>query len=103
MLSTIGSRSEAQPTVARAVALDNAGHETVACAPPDFEQRYFAGRVEQLGISAAQGDSPTPTSLSSALRRALTESVATRTASVAARIRATAQYAAGLLHQLVNE
>ena len=46
LLSTIGSRGEAQPVVALAVQLIRLGHEAVVCAPPDF-QRW----AESLGVS----------------------------------------------------
>jgi vancomycin aglycone glucosyltransferase len=97
--------------VAAVVHHGGAGTTTTAAAagvpqiviPQMFDQPYFAGRVERLGIGTALRDHPTPTSLSAALQRARTESVTTRTASVATQIRNDgAQYAARLLHQLVN-
>lgn len=38
LLSTIGSRGEAQPVVALALKLLELGQEAVVCAPPDFEE-----------------------------------------------------------------
>lgn len=45
LLSTIGSRGEAQPTLALAVELQSRGHEAVVCAPPDF-----AAWAAELGV-----------------------------------------------------
>ncbi|MEV6217558.1 glycosyltransferase [Nocardia sp. NPDC051833] len=45
LLSTIGSRGEAQPMFALAVRLRALGHEAVLCAPPDF-----ADRARELGV-----------------------------------------------------
>ncbi|SNT62523.1 vancomycin aglycone glucosyltransferase [Actinomadura meyerae] len=68
LLSTIGSRGEAQPVIALAVRLRGLGHDAVVCAPPDF--RAWA---ESLGVAyapvgpwlrgtakAAAGTVPTP-------------------------------------------
>ncbi|MEV7028099.1 glycosyltransferase, partial [Kitasatospora sp. NPDC093558] len=38
LLSTIGSRGEAQPVIALALRLTELGQEAVVCAPPDFEE-----------------------------------------------------------------
>ncbi|WP_232664079.1 glycosyltransferase [Pseudonocardia sp. TRM90224] len=46
LLSTIGSRGEAQPVVALALQLMEMGHDAVVCAPPDFQ-----GWAESLGIT----------------------------------------------------
>jgi vancomycin aglycone glucosyltransferase len=46
LLSTIGSRGEAQPVIALAVRLKELGQEAVVCAPPDFRDR-----AESLGIT----------------------------------------------------
>uniref|UniRef100_A0AAU2K0A1 Glycosyltransferase n=1 Tax=Streptomyces sp. NBC_00049 TaxID=2903617 RepID=A0AAU2K0A1_9ACTN len=46
LLSTIGSRGEAQPVIALALCLKEPGHEAVVCAPPDF--RAWA---ESLGLT----------------------------------------------------
>lgn len=45
LISTIGSRGEAQPVLALAVALRALGHDAVVCAPPDF-----AGYGRSLGV-----------------------------------------------------
>lgn len=68
LLSTIGSRGEAQPMIALAVRLRGLGHDATVCAPPDF--RAWA---ESLGVAyapvgpevrgtakAAAGTVPTP-------------------------------------------
>ncbi|MDT0469272.1 glycosyltransferase [Streptomyces gibsoniae] len=46
LLSTIGSRGEAQPVIALAVQLQELGQEAVVCAPPDFQEW-----AESLGIA----------------------------------------------------
>ena len=46
LLSTIGSRGEAQPVIALAVRLKELGQEAVVCAPPDFREW-----AESLGIA----------------------------------------------------
>ncbi|WP_406404939.1 glycosyltransferase [Streptomyces sp. NBC_00879] len=46
LLSTIGSRGEAQPVIALAVRLRESGQEAVVCAPPDFQEW-----AESLGIT----------------------------------------------------
>lgn len=46
LLSTIGSRGEAQPVIALAVRLKELGQEAVVCAPPDFQEW-----AESLGIA----------------------------------------------------
>ncbi|MCC3773036.1 glycosyltransferase, partial [Streptomyces sp. UNOC14_S4] len=46
LLSTIGSRGEAQPVVALAVQLKKSGHDAVVCAPPDFREW-----AESLGVA----------------------------------------------------
>ncbi len=46
LLSTIGSRGEAQPVIALAVRLRRLGHGAVVCAPPDFQTW-----AESLGVA----------------------------------------------------
>ncbi|MDL4821346.1 glycosyltransferase [Actinomadura opuntiae] len=46
LLSTVGSRGEAQPVIALAVRLRGLGHDAVVCAPPDFR-----ALAESLGVA----------------------------------------------------
>ncbi|UGT56084.1 glycosyltransferase [Nocardia asteroides] len=66
LLSTIGSRGEAQPMLALAVRLREFGHAAVVCAPPDFADRASALGVEYVPVgptlraTARPGPEPTP-------------------------------------------
>ncbi|WP_344276866.1 glycosyltransferase [Actinomadura napierensis] len=50
LLSTIGSRGEAQPVLALAVRLQDLGHEAVVCAPPDFQKWGESLGVEYVPV-----------------------------------------------------
>jgi vancomycin aglycone glucosyltransferase len=84
------------PRVAAVVHHGGAGTTTAAAlaaapqvvVPQMYDQHYWAGRVEQLGIGAAhQAGAPVADSLTSALERALAPHVAARARSVATTIR----------------
>ncbi|MEV0075484.1 glycosyltransferase [Nocardia neocaledoniensis] len=66
LLTTIGSRGEAQPMLALAVRLREFGHAAVVCAPPDFAGRASALGVEYVPVgptlrsTARPGAEPTP-------------------------------------------
>ncbi|MEU8515778.1 glycosyltransferase [Kitasatospora sp. NPDC048722] len=50
LLSTIGSRGEAQPVVALALRLLELGQEAVVCAPPDFEEWARSLGIEYVPV-----------------------------------------------------
>ncbi|WP_280340079.1 glycosyltransferase [Nocardia neocaledoniensis] len=66
LLSTIGSRGEAQPLLALAVRLRESGHAAVVCAPPDFADQASALGVEYVLVgpplrgTGRAGAEPTP-------------------------------------------
>ncbi|MEU0830605.1 hypothetical protein [Streptomyces sp. NPDC005969] len=95
LLSTYGSRGDAEPMVGLAVRLRELGAQVRVCAPPDGEFAELparvgvpVGRVADQGIGAAH-DGPTPTfeSLPAALQTALTLGTRARATAVAGTIR----------------
>jgi vancomycin aglycone glucosyltransferase len=65
--------------------------------PQHYDQFYWAGRVDQLGIGSAHTSStPTSDSLTSTLERALQPGVATRAQSIAGQMRADGARVAGV-------